>query len=40
MAEVLKDMEQELEANYDEVNRRILSGENPHVKRLCKNSIT
>jgi TnpA family transposase len=32
MAEVLKDMEQELEANYDEVNRRILSGENPHVK--------
>ena len=32
MAEVLKDMEKELEAKYEEVNRRILSGENPHVK--------
>jgi len=32
MAAVLKDMEKELEAKYEEVNRRILSGENPHVK--------
>ena len=32
MAEVLKDLEKDLEAQYEEVNRRILSGENPHVK--------
>jgi TnpA family transposase len=32
MAEVLKDMEKELETKYEEVNRRILSGENRHVK--------
>jgi len=32
MAEVLKDMEEELESQYEEVNRRILSGENPYVK--------
>ena len=32
MAEVLKDMEKELETKYEEVNRRILSGENQHVK--------
>ena len=32
MAEVLRDMEKELEAKYEEVNRRILSGENPHIK--------
>ena len=32
MAKVLKDMEMELEGKYQEVNRRILSGENPHVK--------
>lgn len=32
MAEVLKNMEKELEGKYEEVNRRILSGENPHIK--------
>ena len=32
MAEVLNSMEKELEAQYEEVNRRILSGDNPHVK--------
>ncbi len=32
MAEVLKDLEKELETKYEEVNRRILSGENPHIK--------
>ncbi|MCP4899371.1 MAG: transposase, partial [bacterium] len=32
MAEVLKDMEKELETKYEEVNRRILSGENRHIK--------
>jgi hypothetical protein len=32
MAEVLNRMEEELEAKYEEVNRRILSGENEHVK--------
>ena len=32
MAEVLNKLEFELEAKYDEVNQRILSGENPHVK--------
>ena len=32
MAEVLNRMEEELEAKYEEVNRRILSGENGHVK--------
>jgi hypothetical protein len=32
MAEVLNAMEEELEAKYEEVNRRILSGENAHIK--------
>ena len=32
MAEVLNGMEKELEAQYEEVNRRILSGDNPHLK--------
>ena len=32
MAEVLNGMEKELEAQYEEVNRRIFSGDNPHVK--------
>ena len=32
MAEVLKKLEEELEAKYEEVNQRILSGENPYVK--------
>ena len=32
MAEVLNGMEKELEAQYEEVNRRILSGDNSHVK--------
>jgi TnpA family transposase len=32
MAKVLDDLEQELETQYREVNQRILSGENPHVK--------
>jgi len=32
MAEVLKKLEIELEAKYKEVNRRILSGENQHLK--------
>ena len=36
MAEVLKELEEELEARYEEVNRRILSGENTHIK-LSKN---
>jgi hypothetical protein len=36
MEEFLKEMEEELEAQYEEVNRRILSGENQHVK-LSKN---
>ena len=32
MAEVLNGLEKDLEAKYEEVNRRILSGENTHVK--------
>lgn len=32
MTKVLNDLEEELEAQYEEVNRRILSGENPYVK--------
>ena len=38
MTEVLKGMEEELEAQYEEVNRRILSGENQHVKLSRKKS--
>jgi TnpA family transposase len=42
MAEVLNAMEEELEAKYEEVNRRILSGENAHIKlsRKKSNEIT
>jgi TnpA family transposase len=40
MAEVLKDMEKELESLYEDVNRRILSGENPHVKLSKKKNGT
>ncbi len=38
MAEVLNGVEEELEAQYEEVNRRILSGENQHVKLSRKKS--
>ena len=38
MAEVLNGMEEELEAQYEEVNRRILAGENQHVKLSRKKS--
>ena len=38
MADVLQELEQGLEADYDEVNRRILSGGNPHVKLHRKRS--
>jgi TnpA family transposase len=38
MAEVLQDLEKALEAQYEAVNRRILSGENPHVKLGKKKS--
>ncbi len=32
MEELLKDLEKELETKYEEVNQRILSGENTHIK--------
>jgi TnpA family transposase len=38
MAEVLRDLEEELEAKYEEVNWRIWSGENTHVKLSKKKS--
>jgi len=40
MAEVLKDIEEELENTYDDVNRRILSGENQHIKLSKKKNGT
>lgn len=38
MAEILRDLEEELEAKYGEVNWRIWSGENTHVKLRKKKS--
>ena len=39
MKELLGELEAELEAKYETVNRRILSGENPHVKLTKKRGV-
>jgi hypothetical protein len=40
MAQMLQELETELEARYETVNRRILSGENTQIKLKQKNGET